>query len=105
MTTSPNQAQTQTSYDSLPYLFESHYLTHPDRLASTGTLFGMAPAPVEHCRVLELGCASGGNLLPMAYNLPESQFTGIDLSQSQITRGKEMASFLGLKNISSYPTV
>ncbi len=41
MSNSPAQAQTRSSYDTLPYVFESHSLTHPDRLATVGTLFGM----------------------------------------------------------------
>ena len=36
------------------------------KLATIAILFGLAPPPVPHCRVLEIGCASGGNLLPMA---------------------------------------
>ncbi len=53
-----------TSYDLVPY--ESRP-THPDRLAIVTTLFGMRP-PVNRCRVLELGCASGGNLIPILGN-------------------------------------
>lgn len=100
MPNNPAQTQTQLSYDNLPYIFESHALTHPDRLATVGTLFGMTPVPIENCRVLELGCASGGNLLPMAYSLPQSQFTGIDLSQVQVEKGQEMTGYLKLKNVS-----
>jgi len=62
-------------------------------------LFGMQPAPVERCRVLELGCASGGNLIPMAYGLPESEFLGIDYSTRQIAQGREMVDALGLNNV------
>jgi len=47
-------------------------------LSTIATLFGMNPAPVEHCRVLELGCGNGGNLIPMAFGLPQSEFVGID---------------------------
>jgi cyclopropane fatty-acyl-phospholipid synthase-like methyltransferase len=39
--------------------------------------------------VLELGCAAGGNLMPMAASSPDSQFVGIDLSNVQITEGQE----------------
>jgi hypothetical protein len=52
-----------TSYDEVPYESYPFAQTHPDRLATVATLLGMQPAPVEQCRVLELGCASGGNLL------------------------------------------
>ena len=29
-------------------------------------LHGLEPAPIARCRVLELGCSAGANLLPMA---------------------------------------
>src|SRR5262249_10589850 len=59
-----------TSYDEVPYESYPFSQTHPDRLATVATLFGMRPAPVDRCRVLELGCAAGGNLIPMALALP-----------------------------------
>ena len=64
--------------------------TRPDRLAAIATLFGMEPAPPDRCRVLELGCASGGNLIPMGLSWPDSQFVGIDLSERQIRDGQQI---------------
>jgi methyltransferase-like protein/ubiquinone/menaquinone biosynthesis C-methylase UbiE len=90
---------TATSYDEVPYPSYSFAQTHPDRLATLATLFGLSPPPVEHCRVLELGCASGGNLIPMAEGLPHSEFVGIDLSSRQIADGQAAAAKLGLKNV------
>jgi methyltransferase-like protein/protein-L-isoaspartate O-methyltransferase len=87
------------SYDDVPYPDLCYAYTHPSRLAAIATLLGMQPPPVTRCRVLELGCASGGNLLPMAYGLPESQFVGIDLSARQIAAGQQMAAALGLTNL------
>jgi methyltransferase-like protein/2-polyprenyl-3-methyl-5-hydroxy-6-metoxy-1,4-benzoquinol methylase len=49
--------------------------------------------------VLELGCADGGNLIPMAFELPESTFVGIDLSPRQIARGVSEARALSLRNV------
>ena len=74
--------------------------THPDRLAVMATLFGMSPAPVERCRVLELGCGDGWNLITMAHGLPGSEFTGIDLAAKPIARGTALAAELGLRNLS-----
>src|ERR1700730_8529631 len=88
-----------TVYDELPYPGGSYTQTHPDRLATLGILFGMTPAPVESCRGLGLGCGDGGNLIPMAFNLPGSSFTGIDLSATAISRGLELITQLGLANI------
>ncbi len=87
------------SYDQVPYPNLSHFSTHPDSLATLAKLSGLKPAPVEKCRVLELGCAGGGNLIPMAYGLPGSQFVGIDLSAKQISEGQEKIKTLGLKNV------
>src|SRR6266702_4138302 len=88
-----------TRYDALPYPSGSYPETHPDRLTTLGRLFGMSPAPVEECRVLELGCASGSNLIPMAAALPGSLFVGIDSSQRQIVAGRALVRELGLDNI------
>ena len=87
-------------YDDVPYPLLSYTQTHPDRLAVIGTLLGMQPAPVEACRVLELGCAVGGNLLPMAHGLPGSQFVGIDYAERQIERARANAASTGLDNVS-----
>src|SRR5947208_2747117 len=89
-----------TSYDTVPYHSNPFGATHPDRLATVATLLGLKPPPVERCRVLELGCASGGNLIPMALGLPDSTFTGIDLSIRQVADGQRVIDALGLSNVS-----
>jgi methyltransferase-like protein/SAM-dependent methyltransferase len=76
--------------------------THPDRLSAIAKLMGMNPAPAEKCRVLELGCAAGTTLSWMAYNLPESEFIGIDLSENQIDEANKTAKYLELKNVSFF---
>ena len=63
------------------------------------TLFGLSPADPASCRLLELGCGDGGNLVPMAYGLPESAFTGIDLSATAIARAAAVSEALGLENV------
>lgn len=92
-------ASAHISYDEIPYHGVALPHTHPDNLAVIATLFGMRPAPVDRCRVLELGCAEGGNLIPMAYTLPGSQFVGVDLSPRQIAAGAALVAQLGLRNI------
>jgi SAM-dependent methyltransferase len=87
------------SYDEVPYDSNPFQQTHPSRLFTIGTLFGLRPAPVQRCRVLELACAGGGNLMPMADYLPDSEFVGIDLSAKQIADGQAIAAQLGLKNL------
>lgn len=88
------------SYDELPYPHYAHPLTHPDNLATIATLFGLSPAPVADCRVLEIGCGTGGNLVPMAFNLPGSRFVGIDVSEAQIAEaGARAVAIGGLSNL------
>jgi len=89
----------QTSYDEIPYESNAFSQSHPARMAVIGKLFGMTPAPVDRCRVLELGCAAGGNLIPMAYQLPGSEFTGIDFSQRQVAMAQRTIADMGLRNI------
>jgi methyltransferase-like protein/SAM-dependent methyltransferase len=48
---------------------------------------------------LEIGCAAGGNLIPMADCLPDSQFLGIDLSRVQLADGQQLIQDAGLSNI------
>lgn len=88
-----------TSYDELPYESHPYESTHPDHLATMATLFGLDAPDVSHCRVLELGCAAGGNLIPQALVMPESSFVGIDLSQRQLEDGWRQVEQLGLTNI------
>jgi methyltransferase-like protein/SAM-dependent methyltransferase len=87
------------SYDEVPFPSQSLPQTHPDRLAAVATLFGMRPAPIDRCRVLELACASGANLVPMADRHPESSFVGVDFSGRQIAAAKQFADELHLGNI------
>jgi methyltransferase-like protein/cyclopropane fatty-acyl-phospholipid synthase-like methyltransferase/Fe-S-cluster containining protein len=89
----------KTTYDDVPYAGNPRYATHPNCLASVATLLGMKPTPIDSCRVLELGCGTGGNLIPMALTLPQSQFVGIDLSSRQIDGGRALAEAIGLTNI------
>jgi len=88
-----------TSYDEVPYGNYAFGQTHPDRLATVATLLGLKPPLVDRCRVLELGCASGGNLIPMAVGLPESTFVGVELSRRQAADGQKVIDALGMKNI------
>ncbi|MEP6985795.1 MAG: class I SAM-dependent methyltransferase [Chloroflexota bacterium] len=88
------------SYDQVPYPDLSYVQTHPDRLATLGTLLGMKPVPIDHCHVLEIGTASGANLLAMAMVLPLSTFVGMDISEVQIKKALDAVEAIGLTNIS-----
>jgi SAM-dependent methyltransferase len=88
-----------TPYDEVYYPGHVYGLTHPNHLATIAAVYGMQSAPVERCRVLELGCGVGGNLLPMAFQYPSSEFVGVDLSGVTIERGQRNIATLGLSNI------
>ncbi|HTR59509.1 MAG TPA: class I SAM-dependent methyltransferase [Casimicrobiaceae bacterium] len=89
----------RTSYDEFPYQSVPLAQTHPDLLATLGRLFGLEPPPIERCRVLEIGCSFGGNVIPMAEMLPHSEFIGIDFSAVQISQAAAEVSALGLANV------
>ena len=85
-------------YNTIPYPAAPYPYSHPDHLAMLGTLLGLSPPDVNHCRVLEIGCADGANLLPMALALPRSKCVGIDLADQQVTQGETVRRALGLAN-------
>jgi SAM-dependent methyltransferase len=89
----------QTTYDHVAYPGFSYPDTHPEHLAVMALLYGLEPAPVKQCRVLEIGCNEGANLIPMAYALPGSAFVGFDLAGTTIAHGQERTNELRLRNI------
>jgi len=89
----------QNPYDTVAYPGKPYPETHPDRLAAMALLHGLSPAPVERCRVLEIACGDGANLIPMAYAIPGSEFVGFDLARSPIERGQGRIGELGLSNV------
>jgi len=91
--------QFNDAYDAVAYPSFPYPNTHPDCLAVMATLHGLSPAPVEHCRVLEIACNEGANLIPMAYAIPGSEFVGFDLAHVPVERGQARIRELGLANI------
>ena len=88
------------SYDHVPYESRPFPQSHPARSAAIAKLFGLSPPDLPAARVLELGCAAGGNLIPLAAAYPNATFTGVDLSAVQIAAGSARIKALGLTNIS-----
>jgi SAM-dependent methyltransferase len=89
----------EEEYDALRYPNVPVFKSHPDNLATLGRLFGLQPAPVPACRVLELGCGSAENLLPMAASLPDSELVGVDVSAAHLAEGRRRAEALSLANL------
>ncbi len=89
----------EASYAAVPYVGCAHHDTHPMYIRPIATLLGLQPASPADCRVLEIGCAEGRNLIPMAVGLPGSRFVGLDLSEGHIRVARESSDALGLSNI------
>ncbi len=87
------------SYDELPYDSYSFPMSHPEHLCIIATLMGYEYPDFTRAKVLELGCAGGGNLLPIAIDNPEAEFIGIDLSPVQIAEANQHKKALDLSNI------
>jgi SAM-dependent methyltransferase len=89
----------RADYDATPYACNSFPQSAPGQLAAVAYLFGVQPAEVPTARVLEIGCAGGGNIIPFAATHPRATVVGIDLSQVQIDQGRARARALGLDNL------
>ena len=85
-------------YAAVPYQSIPFPDSHPSHLATIGRLFGLSPADPNRARVLELGCAAGGNLIPLACYQPEGRYLGIDLAPNQVADGQALIQRLGLTN-------
>ena len=87
------------SYDNFLYLSMAFSNTNINSLQARGRIYGLDPVPLKDARVLELGCACGGNIIPQAIYYPDTTFVGIDLSGVQIKHGQELIKSMGLSNI------
>ena len=90
---------TNSTYDEIPYSSLAYADTHPNKLATLAALFGLTPPIVKTCRLLELGCGDGTNLIAIAQTLPQAQCWGIDASIKQIQAGQTRANTLALSNV------
>ena len=98
MPTNLTQALSE-AYDAVPYASHPFPQSAPENLEAIAHLFGLAACPPAQARVLELGCASGGNLIPLAARYPGLQAVGIDLSTVQVQQGLQDIARTGLTNV------
>jgi len=89
----------QKNYDDVPYYSFPYDQTAPEHLAAVAHIFGLDAPDTRTARVLELGCAAGGNLIPFAVRNPDARVVGLDLSSIQIADGRRRIERLQLKNI------
>ena len=94
-----SEGQKSSTYDDVPYTASVFSQSHPRRLATIAKIFGLQTPPLESAKVLELGCADGTNILPMALEFPDAEFVGIDASGRQIEAGQEVINKVGAGNL------
>ena len=68
-------------------------------MSAIAHLFGLSTPSISSARTLEIGCASGGHIIPLAAASPRATFVGIDVSPVQIRQGLARIERLGLTNI------
>ena len=86
-------------YENRAYPAMSHPLSDPAVSAVAAMLGGLdVPSPMT-ADILEIGCASGHNLIPLAIRWPGARFTGIDLSVSAIRNARALAAAAGVHNL------
>ena len=98
-TANPTANPGENPYDAVPYQSFPYATTRPANLYTDGTLFGISAPDFRTARVLELGCAEGGNIIPLAFQYPDGHYTGLDYSERQIETANGTVSALKLKNI------
>ncbi len=86
-------------YDTVPYDSHPFPQTAPEHLEALAFLFGLDAPPPAQARVLELGSAAGGNLVPFAARHPGAQALGVDLSSVQVAQGAAQIAHLQLPNV------
>jgi methyltransferase-like protein/cyclopropane fatty-acyl-phospholipid synthase-like methyltransferase len=89
----------QNKYDEVPYASFPFPQTDPSKQRATAHLFGLDCLPPAKAKILELGCASGNNILAIAARYPEAECVGVDLSKNQIDEGKKRIEELGIANL------
>ena len=87
------------SYEAANYASHAYEQSFIANLHARSRLRGLNPKAPNSAKVLEIGCASGGNLIAQALVFKDAQFTGIELSKAQIKNSKTALEKIGIKNI------
>ena len=86
-------------YDQIRYPSTVQEGLHPASLSVFACLHDRPFASPSHCRVLEIGCGEGINLMSIAVTAPRSQCVGFDLAETAIATGRATAAAAGLTNV------
>jgi cyclopropane fatty-acyl-phospholipid synthase-like methyltransferase len=99
MSISISLPRSDNTYDEVPYESYPYPQSHPNTLATIAALFNMEATLPATSRILELGCAAGGNIIPLAIAYPKTEIVGVDLSKVQIELANQQIKDLKLSNI------
>ncbi|MFM2169994.1 MAG: hypothetical protein RI957_223 [Verrucomicrobiota bacterium] len=77
----------------------SHPPAHPSVIAATALLGGIRLNSEQSWNILEVGCASGHHILPIAEHYRQARITAIDLDARAIHEARRLAQRANLKNI------
>jgi len=91
-----------TAYDNVRYPASVYAQTAPAALGVIAKLFALPCAPSARCRMLEIGCGEGLNLINLALAAPEAQFVGVDLAQTAIAIARAEAAACGATNVAFF---
>jgi SAM-dependent methyltransferase len=86
-------------YEERDYPAMSHPPSHPAVTGVLARLAGLPPVDPADMRVLELGCAGGWNLLPIAAEFPGARCVGVDFSERAVADARQVADEAGLGNV------
>ena len=86
-------------YDLVPFRSASVPGVDCRRIEVIARLFGLAAAPSTQARVLELGCGTAANLIPLALAHPQASFIGCDLSRIALASAHRIIEALDLTNV------
>lgn len=95
----PRDREIAALHEQHGYPAMSHPSADPALMAVSACLAGLSPVHPARANVLEIGCASGHHLIPLARRWPEAWFTGIDRSPRLIAAAREAATAAGVGNI------
>jgi methyltransferase-like protein/cyclopropane fatty-acyl-phospholipid synthase-like methyltransferase len=87
-------------YDQVPYASYCYPETDLGRILAVASLFKSQKVAPSELSVLEIGCATGANLLPMALRYPKATFLGLELSHSQVGLANQAKEILDIANVS-----
>lgn len=90
------------AYDKVVYPSFVFPYIRPAKFGAIARLHGIDVGEIDRCRVLEIGCGDGANLMSIAYALPEAECVGFDLSGERIEEAKTGAREIGISNTSFF---